>query len=104
MFSCGLFLPPGSRLVFLANFTPFLQAGFTAVGYYPTGSGIPGPSMVYRVAGPDDLRKIGAGYLRVSMASSSDKKTLRDAVKKARQEIEKVEKARKDIQPPDQGC
>ncbi len=79
------------------DFQPFLKAGFTTVGFYPTGMGIPGVCAVYRVAGTDDDRTLGEGYLRITMASTGrDKKVLRDAVKKARLEIAKVEKARKE--------
>ncbi len=76
---------------------PLVEAGFTAVCFYPTGTGVTGPSAVYRTAGPDASRDLGAGYVRITMSSPSrDKKVLRDAVKKARAEIEKVEKARKE--------
>ncbi len=74
------------------DFEPFLAAGFTTVCYMPDGTGIPGVAAIYRVAG--DQRELGPGYLRITMNSPGrDKKVLRDAITKARQEIEKVEKA-----------
>jgi hypothetical protein len=84
--------------VFLSeiDFEPWVQAGYTLACFYPLGSGISGTSSIYRVAGQQETRAIGDGYVRISMSSpGSDKKTLRGAVKKARSEIEKVEKARK---------
>jgi hypothetical protein len=79
------------------DFEPFLKAGFTAVCFYPNGTGIPGPGAVYRTAGEKENRDLGAAYLRVTMTSPSrDKKVLRDAIEKAKKEIEKVEKARKE--------
>lgn len=79
------------------DFEPLLKAGFTAVCFYPTGTGITGLGAVYRTAGEKKSRELGAAYLRTTMSSPArDKKTLRDAVAKARKEIEKVEKARKD--------
>jgi len=81
----------------LIDFEPLLKAGFTAVCFYPTGTGITGPGAVYRTAGEEKSRELGTAYLRITMSSPArDKKTLRDAVAKARKEIEKVEKARKD--------
>ncbi len=78
------------------DFQPLLEAGFTALCFYPAGTGIPGPAAVYRTAGKKKDRNLGAAYLRVTMSSPSrDKKVLRGAIAKARQEIEKVEKARK---------
>ncbi len=79
------------------DFEPFLSAGFTTVCFIPEGTGVPGVGTIYRVAGPADQRELGPGYLRVTMTSPGrDKKVLRDALTKARQEIEKVEKARKE--------
>jgi len=79
------------------DFEPLLKAGFTAVCFYPYGTGITGPGAVYRTAGEKKSRELGTAYLRITMSSPArDKKTLRDAVAKARKEIEKVEKARKD--------
>ncbi len=79
------------------DFQPLLQSGFTAVCFYPAGTGIPGPGVVYRTGGNKEQRELGSAYLRVTMSSPGrDKKTLRDVVDRARKEIEKVEKARKE--------
>ena len=52
---------------------------------------------IYRTAGRDEQRDLGPAYLRVTMSSPArDKNVLRGAVQKARKEIEKVEKARKE--------
>jgi hypothetical protein len=88
-----------AKEVFLSeiDFEPFLQAGFTTVCFYPTGSGIPGVGAVYRTAGKTADRDLGAGYVRITMNNpGNDKKVLRDAIAKAKAEIAKVEKARKD--------
>jgi len=70
------------------------EAGFTAVAYYPDGVGIPGRAMVTRTGGEADRRMLlSPAYLWVT----NDKKTFRDALKKAQEEIEKVEKARKEF-------
>ncbi len=76
----------------------FLRAGYTAVNIYPAGTGITGVSSVYRTAGPAGQRAVTpGGYLRTTMISlPRDKQTLRDALKKAKAEIDKVEKARQD--------
>jgi hypothetical protein len=79
------------------DFEALLEAGFTAVCFYPEGTSVPGPGAVYRTAGTKDQRDLGAGYLRITMTSTArDKKAFREAIKKARSEIEKVEKARKE--------
>ena len=77
-------------------FEDFLRAGYTAVCFYPTGTGITGTSCVYRTGGPDEHRRIGeASYLRITMTSPArDKKVLRGALAKAKSEIEKVAKSR----------
>ena len=78
------------------DFQPLLEAGFTAACFDTAGSGIPGPSHVYRTAGKKEDRDLGAAYLRITMYSPGrDKKVLRGAIDKAKKEIEKVEKARK---------
>ena len=76
----------------------FLRAGFTAVCLYPNGSGIAGVSSLYRTAGEPEERLVPvSGYLHTSMNSlPRDKQTVRDAIKKAKEEIERVEKARTD--------
>jgi len=75
-----------------------LKNGFTAVCLIPDGDVIPGMARVYRTAGPEDQRVLAkTPYLRVSMDNPGrDKQVLRNAFKKARSEIEKVEKARKE--------
>ena len=75
------------------DFQPLLKAGFTAVCYYPAGSGIPGPSVVYRTAGDEEQRELGEAYLRVTMSRlPRDKKVLRGAIEKARKEWEQKQK------------
>ncbi|MCC7290676.1 MAG: amidohydrolase family protein [Phycisphaerales bacterium] len=80
------------------EFEEFLQAGFTSVCYYPFGSGIAGVSSVMRTGGPETLRKLkDAAYLRVDMTNpGQDKATLRNALKKAQEEIDKVAKAKEE--------
>ncbi len=79
------------------DFEPLLKAGFTAICYYPVGSGIPGTGVVYRTAGKTEDRQIGPAYVRVTMLNpGGDKKTLLGAITKARAELEKVEKAKKE--------
>ncbi|MBN1851550.1 MAG: amidohydrolase family protein [Pirellulales bacterium] len=76
---------------------PLLEAGFTAACFYPDGTGIPGPGVVYRTAGPKEERKLGTAYLRVTMSQPGrDKNTFRSAIELARKELEKIEKARKE--------
>lgn len=76
----------------------FLRAGFTAVTFYPDGVGFPGSASVYRTAGPEDERLLTrSAYLRVTMSSQPrDKRTIRDALARAKAEIDKVEKARQE--------
>ncbi len=63
---------------------PLLEAGFTTVCFYPSGTGIAGRAAIYRVTGPASAGRLGDGYLCISMtATGRDKATLRDAVKKA---------------------
>jgi len=79
------------------DFDPFVKAGFTAVCFYPYGTGVTGPSAVYRTAGEEKSRDLGSAYLRITMSSPGrDKKTIRGAIDKAKKEIEKVDKARKE--------
>lgn len=76
----------------------FLRSGFTTIGLIPAGTGLPGTAAAYRLAGPDDARVLNsAAYLRVTMSRMpGDKTTLAGALRRAKAEIEKVEKARKD--------
>jgi hypothetical protein len=88
-----------AREVFLdqIDWQPLLESGFTTVAFYPDGTGVTGPSAVVHTAGPADARHLGSGYLRITMTSPErDKKVLREAIDKARKEIEKVDKARKE--------
>lgn len=79
------------------DFDPLLEAGFTTVCYIPAGSDIPGVASVYRTAGPEESRKVtDSAYLLVGGGKDPAGKTLRAALKKAKEEIEKVEKARKE--------
>ena len=86
------------------DFEPMLEAGYTTVCYIPAGDGIPGMAAAYKTAGPkepldDETDRIvdGALYLTVSPKwGSKGKKILREALKKAEAEIEKVKKAREE--------
>jgi len=78
------------------DFQPLLEAGFTAVCFYPAGTGVSGPAAIYRTAGRTESRAMGTAYLRITMSSPGrDKQVLRQAIDNARKEIEKVEQARK---------
>jgi hypothetical protein len=80
------------------DFEDFLEAGYTTVGFVPDGSGIPGSASVYRTGGEEGSRLLRQrAYLRVTMSSpASHKAQLRQALEKARKEIEKVKKARQE--------
>lgn len=80
------------------DFDPFVHTGFTTVAIFPSGNQVPGIASVYHTAGPEEDRLLSApGYIRMTMNSQPrDKGTLRDAIKKAKAEIEKVEKARQE--------
>jgi hypothetical protein len=80
------------------DWEPFLEAGYTAVCFAPTGAGISGQSSLLRTAGPEDQRVLDdAVHIRVPFdAPGRDKPALRNALKKAQAEIDKVEKARAD--------
>ena len=72
-----------------------LDAGYTALALVPAGTGIPGRAVVVRTAGPPDQRVLtAAAYLRVT----ADTKAFREALKKAKSEIEKVEQTRREHQ------
>lgn len=74
------------------QFEDLLEAGFTAVALAPPGRDIPGRALVVRTAGDESVRElVSPAYLKIA----ARKKVLRDALKKAEAEIEKVEKARK---------
>jgi cytosine/adenosine deaminase-related metal-dependent hydrolase len=77
------------------DYDDLLDAGYTALGLYPLGNGIPGRAIVVRIAGkPEDRVLLSPAYLEVS----NNKKVFKDALQKAKQEIEKVEKARKEFE------
>ena len=82
------------------QFEHLLKAGYILVTLYPDGSGAPGRAVVVRTAEDVEQHVVTSpSYLRVTVRNvPGDKKTLRDALKKAEQEIEKVEKARKEVE------
>lgn len=61
---------------------------------------MPGAAVVYRTGGAAEEQVVeAAGYMRMTMNSQPrDKQGLRDALRKAKSEIEKVEKAKKDLE------
>lgn len=87
-----------SSEVFLSQlrFDDLLESGYTAISFVPDGTDIPGVASVYRTAGPDDQRLLlESAFIRVYPDwSSNGKENLRAALKKAKDEIEKVKKAR----------
>ncbi len=80
------------------HFADLLEAGFVAVALVPAGTDIPGTAATYRTAGPDDFRLLDDNsYLQVAPNwRSSGRKMLGGALKKAKDEIEKVKKAREE--------
>lgn len=84
----------------LIDFEDLLRTGFTTACYIPDGGDIPGMACAFKTAGPEEARRLGdAAYLTVQTnwdASGRGKSKLRNALKKAKAEIEKVEKARKE--------
>lgn len=80
------------------DFQPLLEAGYTAICLTPSGEGITGLAGAFRTAGPEEVRLLSdQAYLHANISwRSKGKQTLRDALKKAKSEIEKVEKARKE--------
>lgn len=76
-------------------FDELLDAGYTAIALHPDGEGIPGRAAVVRTAGkPDELTLLSPSYLWVP----AGKAALRDAFKRAKEELAKVEKAMKDAE------
>jgi len=84
----------------LIDFEDMLRTGFTTACYIPDGRDLPGMACAFKTAGPKEARRLGdAAYLTVQTdwdAAGRGKSKLRDALKKAKAEIEKVEKARKE--------
>lgn len=80
------------------DFSEHLRHGFTSVCLMPAGTGLPGMSAVYRTAGPKESRLLlNDAYLRVTMSNTgTDKPVLRGAIRKAKEEIAKVAKARQE--------
>ncbi|MDO8632637.1 MAG: amidohydrolase family protein, partial [Phycisphaerales bacterium] len=80
------------------DFSDLLEAGYTTVALIPIGSDIPGSASVFRTGGADDSRRLAdTAYLQVVPEwNGKGKENLRAAFKKAREEIEKVDKARKE--------
>lgn len=76
-----------------------LEAGYTTLGLYAEGRGLPGRTLAIvpfaKEGGAAALRE--DSYIRMTFQNpSSEKLQLKGAFEKARQEIEKVEKARKE--------
>lgn len=80
------------------RYDDLLKAGYTTICYVPAGTGIPGVASAYRTGGADRPRLMRENaYLHVvPQWRAGGKSTLRKALKKAEEEIEKVEKARKE--------
>ena len=76
------------------EYDDLLDAGYTTLGLAPAGTGIPGRAIVVRTGGPREQRVLQSpAYLRVT----ADKKTFREALERAQQEIDKVAKARQEF-------
>ena len=80
------------------DFSDLLEAGYTTVAFIPNGTDIPGSASVFHTGGPSESQKLAeAAYLQVAPEwGGKGKENLRAAFKKAKEEIEKVEKARKE--------
>lgn len=87
------------------DLSPLMEAGFTAIGAYPSGNGIPGVTGAIRTAMPDlddpyDSRSQVLrtdSYLRVVMRNAGGSKDrFAGALRKAKGEIDKVAKAKAD--------
>jgi len=89
--------PKGEVLPRDPQFREALELGFTTIGLYPPGSGIPGESIVVRPHGDsleEMLIKTGA-YLKVYFrADARSKKMVKDAWAKVDEYDEKVKKAK----------
>ncbi len=76
-------------------FDDLLDHGFTTIALVPAGGGIPGRALVTHTGGPAETRTLTSpGFIRIA----AEKRVLRDALEKAKAEIEKVEKAKKDFE------
>ena len=76
-----------------------LECGFTTLGYYPQGRGVPGQGAAVRpldAGHPDRLLDATTYILMLHESASSDKRLLKGAFARAKKEIEKQEKARKE--------
>lgn len=80
------------------DFEPMLRHGFTLAGYYPDGNGITGTATVYQTAGDPDEQLVKRGaYLLIDFTSQPGaRNTLSGALRKAKSELDKVEKAREE--------
>ena len=80
------------------TFKQHLEAGFTTVGLFPLGNGFPGQASAVRpIPGTrEDVVLEEAAYVRIPFGRpSSEKRGVRNALKQAQAEIDKIEKARK---------
>lgn len=77
-----------------SEYDELIETGYTALGLFPGGSGIPGRALVVRTGGPVEKRTLlSPAYLRIA----GDAKVLREALRRAEAEIEKADKARKEF-------
>ena len=75
-----------------------LDSGYTVLGLYAAGRGVPGRGLVVRTGGDTAVRTLlDPAHLWIGF----DKKATRAALKKAQAEIDKVEKARKEFDEKD---
>lgn len=84
------FYPPDDE-----TYKELLEAGFTMIGLYPPGGGMPGQYLVQTTHEPREKTGLkDAGLIRVSLTRPSmDKRLLRDTLKQARAEIDKEKEA-----------
>lgn len=77
------------------EFEEALAAGYTALALEPGGTDVPGRAIVVRTGGPRESRVLKSpSYLRVA----PDKKAFRQALERAKKEIEKIDKAREEFE------
>jgi hypothetical protein len=88
------------------EYDQLLEAGFTTLGLYPAGRGVPGRAIVVR-PGPDTAEEMllaREAYLKVFFRSDArSKKMLRDAFSKVDEYIEKEKKAREKFDKDNSG-